>query len=127
MDNYVDVDVDEIKKNALVIKKICELEIYKKLQKIDSKQYVIELKKVFKSFSDKYPSIFKVLIHDHDINILLMMLEMKKKIDNNEIDQKKAEVYMGEQLAEKFLYPVVGKDNIDIKKKKKDIKKFLKS
>ena len=34
---------------------------------------------------------------------------------------------MGEQLAEKFLYPVIGKDNIDVKKKKKDIQKFLKS
>tara|TARA_B110001450_G_C17280597_1_gene343276 strand:- start:89 stop:454 length:366 start_codon:yes stop_codon:yes gene_type:complete len=121
------MDLDEIKKNALIIDKFCKLEKYKNLKDNDPKKYEEELKEVFKSFAEKYPAIFKTLIGDHDINILLMMLDMKKKIDNNEIDQKKAEVYMGEQLAEKFLYPVIGKDNIDVKKKKKDIKKFLKS
>ena len=32
---------------------------------------------------------------------------------------------MGEQLAERFLYPVIGKDNIDVNKKRKDMENFL--
>ena len=54
-----------------------------------------------------------------------MMIEMKKKINNGEVERKKAELYMGEKLAERFLYPVVGKDGVDIEKKKKDMENFL--
>ena len=113
------MDLDEIKKNALIIDKFCKLDKFKKLKNENPKKYENQMKDIFNSFAVKYPDIFKLLINNCDINILLMMLEMKKKIDNNEIDQKKAEVFMGEQLAEKFIYLVVGKGNIDLKKKEK--------
>ena len=119
------MDLDEIKKNAQLIKKFCELEKYQEIKKLDNDKYEKTLMNIFKSFNEKYPAIFRAIIRGHDLNILYMMIEMKKKIDNNEIDRKKAEIYMGEQLAEKFLYPVIGKDNVDINKKRKDMENFL--
>ena len=119
------MDLDEIKKNSQMIRKFCELDKFKKLKEDNNKQYEDTLMSIFKSFNDKYPAIFRAVIRGHDLDILYMMIEMKKKINNNEIDRKKAEVYMGEKLAERFLYPVVGKEGIDLNKKKKDMENFL--
>lgn len=119
------MDLDEIKKNSELIRKFCELDKYKKLKEENNKEYEDTLMGIFKSFNDKYPAIFRAVIRGHDLDILYMMIEMKKKINNGEVEQKKAELYMGEKLAERFLYPVVGKDGVDIEKKKKDMEKFL--
>lgn len=119
------MDLDEIKKNSELIRKFCELDKYKKLKEEDNKKYEDTLMGIFKSFYEKYPAIFRAVIRGHDLNILYMMIEMKKKINNGEVDRKKAEIYMGEQLAERFLYPVIGKEGVDINKKRKDMENFL--
>lgn len=119
------MDLDEIKKNSQLIRKFCELDKYKKLKEEDNKKYEDTLMGIFKSFYEKYPAIFRAVIRGHDLNILYMMIEMKKKINSGEVDRKKAEIYMGEQLAERFLYPVIGKEGVDINKKKKDMENFL--
>ena len=117
--------LDEIKKNSQLIRKFCELDKYKKLKEEDNKKYEDTLMGIFKSFYEKYPAIFRAVIRGHDLDILYMMIEMKKKINSGEVDRKKAEIYMGEQLAERFLYPVIGKEGVDINKKKKDMENFL--
>jgi len=119
------MDLDEIKKNSELIRKFCELDKYKKLKEEDNKKYEDTLMGIFKSFYEKYPAIFRAVIRGHDLNILYMMIEMKKKINSGEVDRKKAEIYMGEQLAERFLYPVIGKEGVDINKKRKDMENFL--
>jgi hypothetical protein len=119
------MDLDEIKKNSQLIRKFCELDKYKKLKEEDNKKYEDTLMGIFKSFYEKYPAIFRAVIRGHDLDILYMMIEMKKKINSGEVDRKKAEIYMGEQLAERFLYPVIGKEGVDINKKKKDMENFL--
>ena len=119
------MDLDEIKKNSELIRKFCELDKYKKLKEEDNKKYEDTLMGIFKSFYEKYPAIFRAVIRGHDLNILYMMIEMKKKINTGEVDRKKAEIYMGEQLAERFLYPVIGKEGVDINKKRKDMENFL--
>jgi len=119
------MDLDEIKKNSELIRKFCELDKYQKLKEEDNKKYEDTLMGIFKSFYEKYPAIFRAVIRGHDLNILYMMIEMKKKINSGEVDRKKAEIYMGEQLAERFLYPVIGKEGVDINKKKKDMENFL--
>lgn len=119
------MDLDEIKKNSQLIRKFCELDKYQKLKEEDNKKYEDTLMGIFKSFYEKYPAIFRAVIRGHDLNILYMMIEMKKKINSGEVDRKKAEIYMGEQLAERFLYPVIGKEGVDINKKKKDMENFL--
>ena len=119
------MDLDEIKKNSQMIRKFCELEKFKRLKELDNKKYEDTLMSIFKSFYEKYPAIFRAVIRGHDLDILNMMIEMKKKINTGDIDKKKAEIYMGEQLAERFLYPVIGKDNIDVNKKRKDMENFL--
>ena len=119
------MDLDEIKKNSQLIRKFCELDKYKKLKEEDNKNYEDTLMGIFKSFYEKYPAIFRAVIRGHDLDILYMMIEMKKKINSGEVDRKKAEIYMGEQLAERFLYPVIGKEGVDINKKKKDMENFL--
>lgn len=119
------MDLDEIKKNSELIRKFCELDKYKKLKEENNKEYEDTLMGIFKSFYEKYPAIFRAVIRGHDLNILYMMIEMKKKINSGEVDRKKAEIYMGEQLAERFLYPVIGKEGVDINKKRKDMENFL--
>ena len=119
------MDLDEIKKNSQMIRKFCELDKFKKLKEESNKQYEDTLMSIFKSFYEKYPAIFRAVIRGHDLNILNMMIEMKKKINNGEIERKQAEIYMGEQLAERFLYPVIGKDSVDVDKKKQDMENFL--
>ena len=119
------MDLDEIKKNSELIRKFCELDKYQKLKEENNKKYEDTLMGIFKSFYEKYPAIFRAVIRGHDLNILYMMIEMKKKINSGEVDRKKAEIYMGEQLAERFLYPVIGKEGVDINKKKKDMENFL--
>jgi len=119
------MDLDEIKKNSELIRKFCELDKYQKLKEEDNKKYEDTLMGIFKSFYEKYPAIFRAVIRGHDLNILYMMIEMKKKINSGEVDRKKAEIYMGEQLAERFLYPVIGKEGVDINKKRKDMENFL--
>ena len=119
------MDLDEIKKNSELIRKFCELDKYKKLKEENNKEYEDTLMGIFKSFYEKYPAIFRAVIRGHDLNILYMMIEMKKKINSGEVDRKKAEIYMGEQLAERFLYPVIGKEGVDVNKKRKDMENFL--
>ena len=119
------MDLDEIKKNSELIRKFCELDKYQKLKEEDNKKYEDTLMGIFKSFYEKYPAIFRAVIRGHDLDILYMMIEMKKKINSGEVDRKKAEIYMGEQLAERFLYPVIGKEGVDINKKRKDMENFL--
>ena len=96
------MDLDEIKKNSQMIRKFCELDKFKKLKEENNKQYEDTLMSIFKSLYEKYPAIFRAVIRGHDLNILNMMIEMKKKINNGEIDTNTPENYMGEQLAEKL-------------------------
>ena len=71
--------------------------------------YNIEAEKVFKQFSEEYPSLFKLVLEDKDLSILNHMMDTIDKINKNKINKLDGEKLIGERLADEYLYPVVNK------------------
>lgn len=102
MDPKIKDKIDEIvkyKNNSTMLKI--------KSENINLYKYILEEK--FLNFYDEYPTLFKMIIGDEDISMLYQMIDMKNKIDNNEIDKHDGEVILGELLANKYLYPKLKK------------------
>jgi hypothetical protein len=60
-------------------------------------------------FYEQYPSIVKRLCREknQDNTYLYKMIKLLKQVENGNIDLKDAELSLGNELAEKFVYPVV--------------------
>jgi len=69
-------------------------------------------------FYDTYPSLVKRLCREEnqDNNFLYKMIETLEKVNNGEKSMAAAEMSLGEELAEKYLYPVVNKEDLAKKK-----------
>lgn len=63
-------------------------------------------------FYDTYPSIVKRLCRsaNQDNDFLFKMIETLEKVNNGEKSLATAEMQLGEELAEKYLYPIVKKE-----------------
>lgn len=79
------------------------------LKKKDKLEHRLKMEKEFFVFFEKYPSLFKQVYQDGDLEMLAEMLCAIDKIKTNQISVKKAEKVLGEQLAEKYLYDKVPK------------------
>lgn len=65
-------------------------------------------------FYDTYPSLVKRLCREEnqDNAFLYKMIETLEKVNNGEKSMTVAEMTLGEELAEKFLYPIVSKEDL---------------
>lgn len=63
------------------------------------------LKKEYNFFSDRYPMLFEIATRDEKFNWdnLNKMLEMRKKIENDEITNEKASVAIGQEYYNKYV------------------------
>ena len=82
-------------------------------------EYKQECMRQFQNFHMNYPTLFFSIIETPStfpIYRLEEMLSLKYKIENNELDDKKASVHMGQKYYNEFVKNTVDKLNKDIKK-----------
>jgi hypothetical protein len=98
--------------NEDIIKTIKE--IRNKIKKSPSENNYENLKKEYDFFSTRYPMLFEISTRNEPFNWdnLNKMLEMRKKVEKNEITSDKASVIIGQQYYDKYV-------NIKDKEKKK--------
>lgn len=87
-------------------------EIRRKIKTSSSNNNYENLKKEYEFFSERYPMLFEISTRNEQFNWdnLNRMLEMRKKIQNDEITSEKASVAIGQEYYDKY---------VNIKEKKK--------
>jgi|LauGreDrversion4_2_1035121.scaffolds.fasta_scaffold541377_2 hypothetical protein len=92
-------------KDELIIKSIKQILLDKEV--IPVRQ--LELK--WKSFMDEYPMTFLQIIDSDDIDVefIASMLIKNKEVKNGNISMEKAEIDIGDQLANKYIYDTISK------------------
>jgi hypothetical protein len=67
------------------------------------------MKHIFPKFCEEYPTLYKMVFTNSDINLLYKMIDMIMNICDGNTTMDKAKDEMGEMLAEQYLYPQFGK------------------
>lgn len=82
---------------------------------VDQKKTEIEIEMFFfendEKFYEEYPYLIKKLIKGGDMDFLEVMLNNLEKVESGEQGLAATELKLGEELANKYLYPNVKKDN----------------
>ena len=97
----------EIKQTVELIQKIINTEEFITLKNEDDVKYRNKLITLFPTFSQDYPSLFKKIINNDDLTMLNTMLNSLSDISSGK-NEKQITTELGEHLAEKYLYPVLG-------------------
>ena len=88
----------------------------------DKQLYREKLMNMFPTFAASYPSLFKKVINKDDLSMLTQMLQSISDIEQGK-DEKDITANIGETLAEKYLYPVLGKPESSTEKQPEFITK----
>ena len=98
----------ELRESINIINKIINTDEYKIMKNNDKIYYQDSIQKIFPSFASQYPILFKKLIFNDDLSMLEPML---KSIDDVVSGKNPKEITrnLSEQIAEKYLYPTMGK------------------
>ena len=75
----------------------------------DKIKYTNFMREAFPTFYEEYPFLFKKVIARQDLSMLEPMLKAIEDIHEGKRVDKEAANGIGEQLAEKYLYPTFGK------------------
>jgi hypothetical protein len=98
----------EIRESIELIQKLVNTEVCITMKNNDKVMYQNHITKIFPTFAEDYPLLFKKIIFHEDLSMLEPMLRSIDDIhagkDHQQIRQK-----LGEQIAEKYLYPTMGK------------------
>lgn len=111
MDSTYEIDKSyEIKKQVTEIIKFClkKDNIVMRKEKIDEYKQVLMNK--FTNFHQKFPTLFFTLIENPStfpIYRLDEMLNLKKKIETNEINEEKASIHLGQKYYNEFVKDTV--------------------
>ena len=98
-----------INDNIKLIKDFINKEKFKNLKINDYDKYKSELEQLFPSFSKTYEFLFKKVINNENLDMLDNILNIMNKIKHNELSEEDGMKVFDEILAEKYLYPVLGK------------------
>ena len=72
----------------------------------------------YSEFIERFPKLYYTCISpEFNINTLRAMLDYRNKAETENIPNLVRDVTMGETMAKKYLYPVVGEPSIEQKKK----------
>ena len=88
----------------------------------DKQLYREKITNIFPTFAASYPSLFKKIINKDDITMLTQMLQSINDIEQGK-NEKDITDNIGETLAEKYLYPVLGKPESSTEKQPEFITK----
>ena len=98
----------ELRESINLIQKIINTDEFIIMKNNDKIYYQDSIQKIFPSFAAQYPILFKKLIFNDDLSMLEPML---KSIDDVVSGKNPKEITrnLSEQIAEKYLYPTMGK------------------
>lgn len=80
-----------------------------KMRTNDPTGYELHMESKYEEFADRYYGLFRKVISGEDITPLLSMLGAIEKIKTGELTMETAEAQLGDELAEKFVYPKLSK------------------
>jgi len=107
--SHLKIDIVEIKKNIECIKKSVE-----EGRKLGVTTSILLENKVFDDYPDiyeKYPWVAKHICRGKDEKYLNKMVDALEKVSKGETTIQQAGKEIGEELAEKYIYPQFGKPN----------------
>ena len=102
-------EANNIRDQVKIIQQMVNTELCKNLLIEDKRQYLEHMKELFLDFSGKYMSLFKKIIYKEDLSMLEIFLDQIESLENGTTNEKDVTSNIGETLAEKYLYPVLGK------------------
>ncbi len=105
-------DVDDILGSIeKILEYMCKDDIIK-LKEEDAGGYIDHMEKKFPAFSFRYFSLFQHIIEGEDLTHLFSMLGAIERVKKGETTLDDAEKDLGEELAQKYVYPHIGKDTL---------------
>ncbi len=116
-------DVNKIRDTVEIIKQMANTELCVNLSQSDKNSYQEYMKELFPEFSQNYVGLFKKIIFREDLTMLNAMLKNLEDLNNGVVQEKDVTTNIGESLAEKYLYPVLGKPESTTEKKPEFITK----
>jgi hypothetical protein len=116
------MDLTEIKDQIIILQKMINTELCINLEKEDPTKYREYMHQLFPDMALKCPSLFKKIIFRQDISMLEKMYESIEELNNGK-SEKEITTSIGETLAEKYIYPVLGKPESTTEKNPEFIQK----
>jgi hypothetical protein len=112
---------EEIKNNSVIDLKNKITQVQDKIKElVEKKQTNVQIELYFLenegSFYEKYPYLIKKLIKGDSLEFLDVMLNNLQKVEEGEQTLASTELKLGEDLANKYLYPHVKKNDSSAKK-----------
>jgi hypothetical protein len=77
----------------------------------DPFDFELEIMSKYPEFYDSHPFLVKKLCKRDDMTMLYKMIDSLTKVEEGTKSLASVELSLGEELADKYLYPVVGKKN----------------
>jgi acyl-homoserine-lactone acylase len=85
-----------------------------KMNPKDKLQYEFALRDVFPEFAQEHPFLFRKIVMGDDLTFLHKMLDNIDKINTGELTQKDVEMALGNELADKYVYPALNAANSNV-------------
>jgi hypothetical protein len=101
----------EMRESIEMIKKVISTEISIAMKNEDAVMYQDNMRKIFPTFAQDYPILFKKLINNDDLSMLEPMLKSLDDVKSGK-NPKVVTTNLSEQIAEKYLYPTMGRPTL---------------
>jgi hypothetical protein len=108
-DINIDQEIQSIRDTINFLQQIINTVKLKEMKENNNKEYQSYLIQLFPTFYETYPTLFNNIIESKDLTFLEPMLDGIIKINKNKDLKDSIEKDLGEQLAEKYLYPNIKK------------------
>lgn len=108
-DTNIDQEIQSIRDTIDFLQQIINTIKLKEMKENNNKEYQSYLIQLFPTFYETYPTLFNNIIESKDLSFLEPMLDGIIKINKNKDLKDSIEKDLGEQLAEKYLYPNIEK------------------
>lgn len=102
-------DVPELLDRIIEIMEYMSEKSITNMRKGDVDGYNAHMESKFEQFADRYYGLFRKIIAGEDLSPLLDMLSSIEKIKAGQLTMENAEAQLGDQLAEKYVYPKMSK------------------
>ncbi len=106
-----DIDVNHIKNSIAIIKKF--VSDHDKIGITNPSDLQILFTKAHPEIYKKYATVVKTICRKDDLTILNKMIKSLEQVNKGKKTMKEVSNNLGEELADKYLYPKVGKKNDD--------------
>ena len=105
----INQEIQSIRETIDFLQQIVNTKKLKEMKDNNNNEYQTYLIQLFPTFYETYPTLFNNIIESKDLTFLEPMLEGIIKIHENKDLKDSIEKDLGEQLAEKYLYPNIKK------------------